>query len=307
MGSGIAKDYHDGGAGYAATKTLGNLFGNVALGEDTGGAGEFANTRLAPAAETLGEDTINGGLLATPAKMMKGGQNPARGMVNDGILPTLSRSGLERKLAARLPVAGEKVASQSLGAAPIPSANLVSSIEDPITEAADITTGFGGTNRTEPLADLWGMMERPAPKATGPIYGPGAPSLVPAGDVWKSRMNLDKNTRFNPDPEIEGVNEIRRDIRSGLQNQLVKANPDLADAAQNYGDLRTADDALDRHVSKGVGRLKDLVKTPALSTTGWGLIRGARLARSLTDNPFINRLPGAASLFYAPAPRSDDR
>lgn len=310
--TGTMDDYSDAGGGkhglaYAGTKLLGNAFGSYALGEGVGSAGRFVNTRLAPAAETLGQDTINGGLLATPAKMMKGGQNPARGLVNEGMLPTLSRSSLERKLAARLPVAGQEVASQSLSAAPIPRANLAGRIENPIMEQADVASGFGGTNKIEPLADLWGMMERPAPAATGPIYGPRAPELVPAGDVWKSRMNLDKNTRFNPDPEIEGVNEIRRDIRGGLQDELVKANPQIGEAAQNYSDLRTADDALDRHVSKGIGRVKDLAKTPVLSTAGWGLVRGGRLARAFSGNPFLNRLPGAAGLFSAPSTRNGDR
>ena len=66
-------------------------------------------------------------------------------------------------------------------------------------------------------------------------------------DVWQTIRNIDRNTRFNPDPEVEGVNEVRRDIRGGLRNNLEDAVPGLKPLSERYGDLRTADDALSLH------------------------------------------------------------
>jgi hypothetical protein len=301
-------DYQEAGGGrhgvaYAGTKALGNTFGSAALADAGAAPLRFVNRVAAPAAVQAGEDTINSGLLGVPSKVLRNGHNPARGLSEQGLLPAITRTQLERGIDERVPAIGNQISDLVRRGNPVPAANLVAPIENPILNAGEVTTGFGGRNATEPLADLWQMMERKAPGASAPIYGPSAPQAVSAQDLWHSRLNLDANTKFNPNPEIESVNEVRRDIRGGLQDQLVGANQELAQPSQDYGDLRAAQEALEKKPGKGVGKLMDLAKTPVLSTSGLALMKGGRLAGNLTANPFLNRIPGVASLFYA-APKS---
>jgi hypothetical protein len=116
-------------------------------------------------------------------------------------------------------------------------------------------------------------------------------------DVWQTIQNIDRNTRFNPDPEVEGVNEVRRDIRGGLRGNLEDAVPGLKPLSERYGDLRTADDALSRTAGRGgpLKSVKDLFTFPAETAGGTALVRGGRMLQKIPSN-----VPGASSLFFAP-------
>jgi hypothetical protein len=113
-------------------------------------------------------------------------------------------------------------------------------------------------------------------------------------DVWQTIQNIDRNTRFNPDPEVEGVNEVRRDIRGGLRGNLEDAVPGLKPLSERYGDLRTADDALSRTAGRGgpLKSVKDLFTFPAETAGGTALVRGGRMLQKIPNN-----VPGASALF----------
>ena len=99
-----------------------------------------------------------------------------------------------------------------------------------------------------------------------------------APDIWKTIQNLDKNTRFNPDPEVEGVNELRRDIRGGLRSNLEQATPGLKPLTQRYGDLKGAEEALDKSMFGGttLSRMAKVPMFPIESTIGKAMYRGGR-------------------------------
>jgi hypothetical protein len=91
-----------------------------------------------------------------------------------------------------------------------------------------------------------------------------------APDVWRTIQNIDKNTRFNPDPEVEGVNELRRHMRGGLRGNLEDAVPGLKPLSQRYGDLKIVEEVLDRSMHGGTS-LRKMVSVPTFpieSTVG---------------------------------------
>lgn len=308
MGSGVTNDYQGAGGGahgaaYAGVKLAGNLLGQTALG-DAGGAAAGAGSRVlataGDAAERAGYGTLNNAMGVTP-KMMRYGQNPARGVVDQGLVPALSKASLETKIQGALPTVGKAV-GDAVGRylAPVPSSAIAGAIETPISEAGDVMSGFGGGRSTNPLADFWASTERTAPGAQKPIYGPGTPSLTSPVDLWRSIRNLDKNTRFSPDPEIEGVNEVRRDVRGGLRNLLEDHAPGVAPSSQLYGDLRVADDALSRSTTPhGVPKsLSEALAFPATTAVAPALVKGGRLASGVAPavptNPFVYTAPVVA-------------
>lgn len=174
IGEGIGRDIHEGGLPYAGTKLAGNIFGGLALGAPVDAAVPLARA-LGGAAERGGLGVINHAIDATP-KMMKYGQNPARGLVDEGIAPSLSKFSLANKVDAVLPQAGARV-SDAVHASPnsVPLTDIARSIESPVAEARGIIEGPGGGNRSfAPVEALQDSMTARAPGASRPIYGPGA-------------------------------------------------------------------------------------------------------------------------------------
>lgn len=240
------------------------------------------------AAKPLGEAMQRGGLElgnnvlgARGPKPFKYGANPARGAYEEGVLPALSKHSASMKLEEALPKAGQRV-SDAVHASPMtaPASDIADSIDKPITSAANTMSGFGGGKSLDPIANLWSSMEEKAPNANQPIYGRNAPTDVPAPDLWHSIRNLDKNTRFNPDPEVEGVNELRREMRGGLRGNLETAVPGLKPISQRYGDLAGAQESLDRTMHSGTGlkKLLEVPMTPIESTVGRGMYSGGKMA-----------------------------
>ncbi len=257
-------------------QALAQLPGLMAGG--AGGAAEDAASDLGNAVERGGLNLGNDVLGAKGPKPFKYGANPARGAYEEGVLPALSRHSAAMALEKAIPNVGERISDKVMLGASQPSANLIPSVEKPITDAANVASGFGGGKPLDPIANLWASMEEKAPDASAPIYGKGAPTDVTAPDLWHSIRNLDKNTRFNPDPEVEGVNELRRDIRGGLRGNLEDAVPGLKPDSQRYGDLKSAEESLGRVMHGGMSfrKMMDLPMTAAESTVGKGMYSGGR-------------------------------
>jgi hypothetical protein len=175
-------------------------------------------------------------------------------------------------------VGGQVADAVNSSNATIPSRFLAPPIEDPIMSAAAQKTSIGGTGQVDPLAELWVRSERTAPNASGPIYGPNAPADVPASDLWHSIRNIDENTRFKPDLEVEGVNEVRREMRKGLRDKLEDAVPGVKGPSQTYSDLSTAREALDRtmHSGTSINKLLDPAFFPLKTLGGTGLVKMGR-------------------------------
>jgi hypothetical protein len=186
--------------------------------------------------------------------------------------------------------------------ATIPTRFLKDSIETPIAEKRAVMQGPGGNGATAPLDTMQESMTTQAPKANTPIYGPGAnlgPGNIAPTDVWRTIQNIDKNTRFNPDPEVEGMNEVRRSVRGGLSGNLKDAVPEVAPHMQTYGDLAGARDAIDRtiHSGQSLSKIMDLIKYPAETYGGAAMVKGGQALQSI-DPRFlktIGRAPGTAA------------
>ena len=253
----------------------GGAVGGGVLGEGMGGM----SRALAGATERGGLNLGNMALGARGPKPFKYGANPARGAFEEGVLPAMSKHSAAMKVENALPDVGSQISAKVGSGSPIPSAHIAPSIEDPIQNAGNVMSGFGGGKSLDPITNLWASMEEKAPNASGPIYGRMAPQDVPAPDLWHSIRNLDKNTRFNPDPEVEGVNELRRDIRGGLRGNLETASPGLKPLSQRYGDLKGAEESLDKTLHSGTSlrKMASVPMFPIESTIGRGMYGAGKM------------------------------
>ena len=117
----------------------------------------------------------------------------------------------------------------------------------------------------------------PASSEPSPLLDLRHPTATPS-DVWKTVQNIDKNTRFNPDPEVEGVNEIRRSVRGGLRGNLEDAVPGLKPLSQRYSDLKGVETALDKTMHSGttIGKMASVPMFPVESAVGRGLYEAGK-------------------------------
>lgn len=286
-----------------------NLLAPVAAGEAGGG---LLKAFAAPATR-IGLGLGNDALGATGPKAFKYGQDAARGAYEEGALPALTKHGAAMNVEEVLPKAGKKI-SNAVFSSPnsVPLRDIAESIEKPLQEGRSIVQGPGGGNRsTAPIDALQESMHAPAPKASAPIYGPSAGNQLPSNfsaiatspeDVWRTIQNVDKNTRFNPDPEVEGVNELRRSVRGGLRGNLEDAVPGLKPLTQRYADLKQAQESLDRTMHGGIdiGHMLDAAKFPIQTTVGRGLYTAGKAARPMSS-VFSKAFPAV----YAATQRKD--
>lgn len=233
------------------------------------------------------------------------GQNPGRGILRSGI-GTSTRNGLIEKVAGAKDANGALIsnaiqrADANANAPQITPQQLRPLIEGPIESQRSVVQGPGNhvANAETPLDVALSKYTQPAPGATTSIYGPNAPSTILPSDLWKTIQNVDRNTRFNPQPEVETLNEVGRDIRGGLRGHLETTDPSIKPSSQNYSDLSSAQTALERQgapyyqphglrslaadtinsypvrtaISSGLyktgGALKSLFGTPAMGSAG---------------------------------------
>jgi hypothetical protein len=256
---GAVQNYVENGPAKAIPNLVGQGVGGWAAGE-LGGAGTKAivkpiAARVGPAMQTLAEENLNR-RMAPSTNDTSYGQNPGRGVLASGIGPS-TRQGLLRKIGEAKESTGEMIGNAVRGAdsnanAPLLSSKkLASSIDGPISGRIAEVTGPGRATASPevPYQIFREGMQDAAPGATAPIYGPNAPENVLPSDLWKTTRNIDKNTRFNPDPEIESANEIKRNVRGGLRRQLETVDPNIKPLSQNYGDLSSSETAIERENS----------------------------------------------------------
>jgi len=264
-GQGLANALTDTGVGLGTGKLLGKApeiaAKSGALLQDAGSS--LLNSKFGPTMKEIGR-----------------GANPGRGMLEAGIGPTLTKGSLSGKVADAQNAIGSRIgdavtnADQNASAPPIYSQDLASHITSPINKAVGSLNGPFGTAPTEPYETMRGKLGNTAPGATKPIFGPDAPAEVLPSDLWKHIQNLDQNTRFNTNPEVESVNETRRDIRQGLRPALESVDPSIRPLSRTYSDLLTADNAIDRSQSpsmipRGLSSVVDsTLKSTPLVTTG---------------------------------------
>ena len=251
-------------------KAAGGLVGGAVMGEGAGEVGGALSRALSGTTERGGLNLGNAALGARGPKPFKYGANPARGAFDEGVLPAWGKHSASMALEKALPEVGQRISDKVMAGGSVPAADIARSIDAPITETGNVMSGFGGGKPLDPVTNLWASMEEKAPNAATPIYGKGAPADVSAPDLWNSIRNLDKNTRFNPDPEVEGVNELRRDIRGGLRGNLEDAAPGLKPLSRRYGDLKSAEDVLERtmHGGTNLRRIVSIPTFPVESTVG---------------------------------------
>jgi hypothetical protein len=290
-------DYQTGGASKAILHGAGTGTGMWATGELGGASMKPVASLASSALEAIGRGGLelgNSVLGARGPKPFKYGANPARGAYEEGILPALSRHSAAMKLEDAIPNVGQRISDKVMAGGTAPQGDIANSIENPITEAGNVMSGFGGGKPLDPVTNLWASMEEKAPNANAPIYGKGAPADIPAPDLWHSIRNLDKNTRFNPDPEVEGVNELRRDIRGGLRGNLEDAVPGLKPETQRYADLKSGEESLGRvlHGGMSLRKMMDLPMTAAESTVGRGMYEAGKMSPAAAAAAPVGRAAG---------------
>lgn len=244
---------------------------------------EGAARDIGSATERGGLNLGNAALGARGPKLFKWGANPARGAFEEGVLPAMSKHSASMKLEQALPQAGERVSNAVTAGGSVPLTDIARSVDQPVNDLLSTIRGPGGGNRpVEPIHALRESMGTRAPGASAPIYGPGAGTRFTAPDVWRTIQNIDRNTRFNPDPEVEGVNELRRGIRGGLRGNLEEAVPGLRPLSQRYGDLKAAEEALDRtmHSGSGLSKMAKVPMFPIESGVGKAMFRAGRGIRA---------------------------
>jgi hypothetical protein len=133
--------------------------------------------------------------------------------------------------------------------------------------------------------------EQPSPLSN--LTHPYATAL----DLWRTIQNLDKNTRFNLDPEVEGVNEVRRDMRGGLRGNLEDAVPGLKPETQRYADLKSGEESLGRvlHGGMSLRKMMDLPMTAAESIVGRGMYKAGKMAPAAAASAPVGRAAGLAN------------
>jgi len=107
-----------------------------------------------------------------------------------------------------------------------------------------------------------------------------------APDLWHTIRNVDKNTRFNPDPEVEGANEVRRSMRGGMSENLKQAVPEVKPLMQRYADLKEADTGLSKTMHNGtnLGTIMNSAKFPLQTAAGRLLYEGGKLIPNIDPN-----------------------
>ena len=305
MGASAVQDFEQNGPMEATSHLGGQALGGWATGEAGGAAGAGAARAIIPRMGKLGEGmqdlaaaNLNRKYPPTMREMERG-NNPGRGMLDAGIGPTISRGSLANKVAGATEAVGSRIgdvvnrADNNVFAPTITSQELRPAIRNPIQEQLGVVNGPGGTSPETPYQTLHDSMQLRAPGAKNPIYGPNAPETVAPSDLWKTIQNVDKNTRFNVDPEVENVNETRRDIRSNLRPVLESTDPTLKPLSRTYGDLRSADTAIARsqspfHLPRGLSGIIDstIDSVPVNTTVSSALNRiGGGMKNMATNAP----------------------
>ena len=306
----MAKSIGDDYKAHGLVEGTEDLAGDV-LGGYLGGKAMEAPANVGAPMERIGYGAINDALGARGPKPFQYGHNPARGALDEGVVPAMTKQASSERVGPAMDRVGGDIATR-IGSSQntIPTRFLKDSIETPIAEKRAVMQGPGGNGATGPLDTMQQSMTTQAPKANTPIYGPGAnlgPGNIMPSDVWRTIHNIDENTRFNPDPEVEGMNEVRRSVRGGLSGNLKDAVPEVAQPMQTYGDLAGARDAIDRtiHSGQSLSKIMDLIKYPAETYGGAGLVRGGQALQKL--NPRFLQTLGTAPGVAAPLLRQGEK
>ena len=173
------QDYQDRGPALAIPHMVGQGTGAWATGELGGAAAKpvlsSIASKVAPIMErtglNIGNSAVDSGLSSYAH-----GHNPARGLYDADVLPSLSPRSTMLKMENALPSFGERIfgpieASQ----AQIPLRSLADSIERPISSARGVANGPGIGGLPESTIDnIHASMFKKAPGASRPIYGPDA-------------------------------------------------------------------------------------------------------------------------------------
>ena len=321
------QDYQDRGPALAIPHMVGQGTGAWATGELGGAAAKpvlsSIASKVAPIMErtglNIGNSAVDSGLSSYAH-----GHNPARGLYDADVLPSLSPRSTMLKMENALPSFGERISGPiEASQAQIPLRSLADSIERPISSARGVANGPGIGGLPESTIDnIHASMFKKAPGASRPIYGPDAgipftpgeaadaisargrlalppPTSATPSDVWKTIRNLDEKTRYrmNQPPEIENANELQGNIRGGLRGNLEEAVPEIREPSRIYGDMQASRPGLNRAMNRGASlrSLFDVPMYPLETTVGNGLYKAGR------NLPALGQAAGEGARYLSPA------
>jgi hypothetical protein len=173
------QDYQDRGPALAIPHMVGQGTGAWATGELGGATAKpilsSIASKVAPIMERtglkIGNSAVDSGLSSYAH-----GHNPARGLYDADVLPSLSPRSTMLKMENALPSFGERISGPiEASQAQIPLRSLADSIERPISSARGVANGPGIGGLPESTIDnIHASMFKKAPGASRPIYGPDA-------------------------------------------------------------------------------------------------------------------------------------
>ena len=210
------QDYQDRGPALAIPHMVGQGTGAWATGKLGGAAAKpvlsSIASKVAPIMERtglkIGNSAVNSGLSSYAH-----GHNPARGLYDADVLPSLSPRSTLLKMENALPGIGERISGPiEASQAQIPLRSLADSIERPISSARGVANGPGIGGLPESTVDnIHASMFKKAPGASRPIYGPDAGIPFTPGEAAdainaRGRLALPPPTEDVPLAETAGRN-----------------------------------------------------------------------------------------------------
>ena len=186
-----------------------------------GGEGESVARGLGEAAERGGLNLGNAALGARGPSFFRYGANPARGAFEEGVLPAWGKHSAAMNLERVLPEAGQRISEAVMHGGTTPLEDIARSINSPVNEARAIIEGPGGGNRSvAPVEALQSSMERRAPGASAPIYGPNAGTRFTADEAIQAMMG--RGPRLLPAPMEDVPLHSAPDVEGRLSSQFVR-------------------------------------------------------------------------------------
>ena len=303
----VVNDFKDNGAQEAIPHLIGQAAGAYAGGELTGGIGSAALKPLKAASNPMvraGMDTLNA-YAGQTLPMIRRGQSPGAALLDEGLVPAMSRHSIVQGVENAAKNRGSQIGSLvDNSPSRISLDKTAPAVDNPINAAKGIVEGPGGNKNVGPLETLRSSMSDVAPGAKTPAYRspmamkppqsfdptaaihnirtPQGTADVSAPDLWRTIQNIDRNTRFNPDPEVEGLNEIKRDVRGNLRPILEDAVPGLKPLSSKYSDLMAAQEALERTGKPGKFTLsRSALGTPVTTGTGAALVNTGKALQNV--------------------------
>lgn len=226
-------------------EALPRFVGQMAGGELASGAGEAARAAGAPLVR-VGMGAVNDALGARGPKPFQWGHDPARGAIDEGIVPAMSKHSVSMKLAPEAEGGGgvmDRVGGRIANAVKFSPNNVLlkfiqNSVDSPLNSASAVERGPGvGGVTPEQISTVRGKMMAKAPNASSPIYGSNAGTPFQPSEVVNALGNMGAPRLMPP--------EIDTPLHSGPDVEAVPSRPVTIHSPERFAARRLTAPAVD--------------------------------------------------------------